>query len=101
MAQAHGDMLLPWRQKFHTVDVVEKPVPGSATRQLSAAAEGADLVVVGRSHPARSAWGPHIGHVAHAVIEQAASPVAVVAHNWPAAAQTEPPWTDPSRAVAV
>lgn len=44
---------------------------------------------------------PHIGHVAHAVIEHAASPVAVVAHDWPAAAQPEPPWTDPSRAVAV
>jgi hypothetical protein len=46
-------------------------------------------------------WGPHIGHVAHAVIEHAASPVAVVAHDWPAAARTEPPWTVPSRAVAV
>lgn len=80
VAQSLGDVLLPYRQKYPMVDVVEEPVLGSAARQLTAAAAGADLVVVGR-RIRRAPLGAHLGHVAHAVMHHAAPPVAVVAHE--------------------
>ncbi|MFC5173245.1 universal stress protein [Streptomyces mutomycini] len=75
-----GDMLLPYRHKFPSVDVIEKPVLGSAGEQLTAAAEGAELVVVGR-RVRHAPLGQHIGHVAHAVMHHASPPVAVVAYE--------------------
>ncbi|MFD1852873.1 universal stress protein [Kitasatospora cinereorecta] len=80
VAVSLSDMLLPYRQKFPTVEVIEKPVLGSAAGQLTAAAQGADLVVVGR-RVRRAPLGSHIGHVAHAVMHHASPPVAVVAHQ--------------------
>lgn len=80
VAGSLSDVLLSHRQQHPSVDVTEKPVLGSAAGQLTAAAEGADLVVVGR-RIRRGALGSHIGHVAHAVMHHASAPVAVVAHS--------------------
>ncbi|WP_405810921.1 universal stress protein [Streptomyces sp. NBC_00210] len=79
-AQTLGDLLLPWREKFPSVDVVEKAVVGPAAQQVLYAAAPADLVVVGR-RIRRGPVGAHVVHVAHAVIQHADAPVAVVAHH--------------------
>ncbi|MFI8320193.1 universal stress protein [Streptomyces sp. NPDC085529] len=49
----------------------------SAARQMIEASRGAGLVVVGR-RTRRLPAGPHLGHVAHAVIHHSPAPVAVV-----------------------
>ncbi|MEU6657686.1 universal stress protein [Streptomyces sp. NPDC046821] len=75
------DMLRPWRARFPGVEVTEKAVVGAAAGELLHAARGAELVVVGRQRrrpPLGPRMGPHIGHVAHAVIHHSPAPVAVV-----------------------
>jgi nucleotide-binding universal stress UspA family protein len=72
--------LRPWRQKFPSVDLVERPCVGGPAQLLLHAAEGADLVVVGRP-VRRGSLGTHIGSVTHAVIHHCAAPVAVIAHE--------------------
>ncbi|MEU4498541.1 universal stress protein [Streptomyces sp. NPDC023998] len=78
--QALSDMLLPWRQKFPSVQVVERALIGSPAQQLVYSAADADLVVVGR-RLRRAPLGGHIGPVAHAVMHHSAAPVAVVTHD--------------------
>lgn len=72
--------LLPWREKFPEVPVIEQLVMGSAPQHLVQAAPGAGLLVVGR-WMRRPAAGTRIGPVAHTVLHHAACPVAVVPHD--------------------
>ncbi|MEV6329927.1 universal stress protein [Streptomyces sp. NPDC051909] len=71
------DLLGPWRRRYPGVDVTAGAVRGSAAYQLVEASRDADLVVVGR-RTRRVPVGPHLGHVAHAVIHHSPAPVAVV-----------------------
>ncbi|WP_326648163.1 universal stress protein [Streptomyces sp. NBC_01750] len=48
VAQALSDLLMPWRQKFPSVNVVEQALFGGASQQLVHASQDAELVVVGR-----------------------------------------------------
>ncbi|MFD7445657.1 universal stress protein [Streptomyces sp. NPDC059909] len=73
-------ILAPWRQKFPSVEVVERSPIGAPSQLLVHAAADAELAVVGR-RIRRSPLGAHIGSVAHAVIHHCAAPVAVVAHD--------------------
>ncbi|MFG3660588.1 universal stress protein [Streptomyces sp. NPDC047706] len=80
IARRLAGMLLPWRERFPSVDVVEcTPVGGAAQRLLHAAGD-ADLVVVGR-RVRKAPLGAHIGSVAHAVLHHCPAPVAVIAHD--------------------
>ncbi|MFC5801696.1 universal stress protein [Streptomyces formicae] len=78
--RALADLLMLWRQKFPSVDVVEQALVGSRGVQLIHCAADADLVVVGRRIH-RSPLGAHIGPITHAVIHHSPVPVAVVAHD--------------------
>ncbi|MEU0397657.1 universal stress protein [Streptomyces sp. NPDC006208] len=78
--RALADLLMPWRQKFPSVDVVEQALVGSAGEQLIHCATDADLVVVGR-HIRKSPLGAHIGPITHAVTHHSPAPVAIVAHD--------------------
>ncbi|MFF8843388.1 universal stress protein [Streptomyces sp. NPDC015127] len=80
VARRLGDMMLPWRRKFPSVEVVEASPIGVPALQLVQAAADADLVVIGR-RIRRSHLGTHIGSVAHAVLHHCPSPVAVIAHD--------------------
>ncbi|MFD7402342.1 universal stress protein [Streptomyces sp. NPDC059866] len=80
VARCLTGILAPWRQKFPSVEVVERSPLGAPAQQLVRAAADAELVVVGR-RIRRSPLGAHIGAVAHAVIHHCAAPVAVVAHD--------------------
>ncbi|MCB5179305.1 universal stress protein [Streptomyces antimicrobicus] len=71
--------LEPWRTRWPEVDVVTHVEMGSAGQVLLSAAADAQLVVVGRQIR-KSALGPRIGSVAHAVLHHAQCPVAVVPH---------------------
>ncbi|MEV8127831.1 universal stress protein [Streptomyces sp. NPDC085944] len=72
-------LLLPWRQAYPDVEVVEQSRPGSPAHLLVDASHEASLVDVGRrTRP--SPLGVHIGAVAHAVLHHVGAPVAVVAH---------------------
>ncbi|MGW5418666.1 universal stress protein [Streptomyces sp. NPDC003943] len=71
------DLLEPWRKRYDGVAVKARAVVGSAAYQLVAAAQDADLVIVGR-RTRKVPVGPHLGHVAHAVIHHSPAPVAVV-----------------------
>ncbi|MCQ1581110.1 universal stress protein [Streptomyces parvus] len=75
-AQELNDMLRPWREKFPQVSVSETLVMAPPASELVQASRGAELVVVGRRGSRHV--GPHIGHVAHAVIHHASAPVAIV-----------------------
>ncbi|CAM5267392.1 Stress-inducible protein OS=Streptomyces microflavus OX=1919 GN=Smic_00880 PE=3 SV=1 [Streptomyces microflavus] len=70
-------MVRPWRHKFPAVRVTERAVAGPAAAELVDASRSAGLLVVGR-RSRRSPVGPHLGHVAHAVIHHSPAPVAVV-----------------------
>ncbi|GAA3771812.1 universal stress protein [Streptomyces coacervatus] len=74
------DVLRPWRDKFPGVEVRAQAVIGGAGRHLVHASRDASLVVVGRSER-HTPVGGHIGPVAHAVLQRAAAPVAVVPHD--------------------
>ncbi|MFF3608899.1 universal stress protein [Streptomyces sp. NPDC002463] len=71
------DLLEPWRKTYAGVDVTAKAVVGSAAYQLVEAARTAQLVIVGR-RSRKVPVGPHLGHVAHAVIHHSPAPVTVV-----------------------
>ncbi|MFF0464744.1 universal stress protein [Streptomyces mexicanus] len=75
--KALAEALRPWRERFPDVPVVEHVEMGSAGQVLLAAAEHAQLVVVGR-RARRTAVGARIGSVAHGVLHHAGCPVAVV-----------------------
>lgn len=72
-----NDLLEPWRKRYSGVEVEAKPVVGSPAYQLAEASQTAQLVVVGR-RSRKVPLGPHLGHVAHAVIHHSPAPVAVV-----------------------
>lgn len=69
--------LVPWRQQYPDVKVMSAAIVGSAAHQLVEASQDAGLVVVGRRDRTVPV-GPHLGHVAHAVIHHSPAPVAVV-----------------------
>lgn len=71
------DLLGPWRKRYAGVEVEAKPVVGSPAYQLVEASQTAQLVIVGR-RSRNVPLGPHLGHVAHAVIHHSPAPVAVV-----------------------
>ncbi|GHH30861.1 universal stress protein [Streptomyces rubradiris] len=78
--QALADAVRPWRERFPEVPVAEHVEMGSAGQVLLAAADRAQLMVVGRrAH--RTAVGARIGSVAHGVLHHAGCPVAVVPHD--------------------
>ncbi|MCX4903802.1 universal stress protein [Streptomyces sp. NBC_00878] len=80
-AQKHlNQALRPWREKFPGVDVADTARLNSPARAVVGAAEGADLLVVGRRkhHPN---LGPRLGPVAQAAVHHARCPVAVVPHD--------------------
>ncbi|MFG2985955.1 universal stress protein [Streptomyces sp. NPDC048258] len=79
-ATALDDMVKPWSDKFPTVEVVCSTPIGQAAVHVLDASHDAALVVVGR-RIRTSAFGTHIGPVAHAVMHHCAAPVAVVAHD--------------------
>ncbi|MEU5607715.1 universal stress protein [Streptomyces sparsogenes] len=72
--------LEPWREKYPRVRV-ERTIDLAfvAGAVLRAAAEAGLLVVGRRAH--RSALGPHLGPVTHAVLHHSPVPVAVVPHD--------------------
>ncbi|MFC9590550.1 universal stress protein [Streptomyces sp. NPDC056944] len=71
------DLLEPWRKRYAGVEVKARSVVGPPAYELVEAAQTAELVIVGRR--SRSIpLGPHLGHVAHAVIHHSPAPVAVV-----------------------
>ncbi|MFF7444063.1 universal stress protein [Streptomyces sp. NPDC008122] len=71
------ELLGPWRRRYPGVEVTAKAVVGSAGYQLVEASRDAELVIVGRRERTVP-LGPHLGHVAHAVIHHSPAPVAVV-----------------------
>ncbi|MCX4993118.1 universal stress protein [Streptomyces sp. NBC_00568] len=74
------DLLRPWRGKFPGVEVRAQAVIGSAGRHLVHASRDASLVVVGRKRR-HALVGGRVGPVAHAVLQHASAPVAVVPHD--------------------
>ncbi|MEY9964715.1 nucleotide-binding universal stress UspA family protein [Streptacidiphilus sp. MAP12-16] len=71
--------LLPWRDKFPDIEVVEDARIGGGARAVVEASVHADLVVVGRRIRPHDV-GLRLGPVAHAALHHAAAPVAVVPH---------------------
>ncbi|MCU7826497.1 universal stress protein [Kitasatospora sp. DSM 101779] len=69
--------LLPWREQHPGVTVVERCVPDGPAHALAANSDRARLVVVGRGGH-RSGPAPRLGRVAHAAVQHATCPVAVV-----------------------
>ncbi|MEU0126458.1 universal stress protein [Streptomyces sp. NPDC006289] len=69
----------PWRERFPDVSIEAKAVVGAPGAELVYASPGADLLIVGRRTRTLPV-GPRLGHVAHAAIHHATSPVAVVPH---------------------
>ncbi|MEU9801278.1 universal stress protein [Streptomyces sp. NPDC051000] len=80
IATAVDEMVRPWCEKYPSVPVTPEVRIGQSAIQLVDASRGAALVVVGR-RIRRSAYGTHIGSIAHAVLHHAAAPVAVIAHE--------------------
>ncbi|WP_326584476.1 universal stress protein [Streptomyces sp. NBC_00481] len=72
--------LRPWREKFPGVDVSDTIRLESPAKAVVEAAEGADLLVVGR-HKHHPDLGPRLGPVAQAAVHHARCPVAVVPHD--------------------
>lgn len=75
--KALAEAVMPWRERFPDVHVVEHVEMGSAGQVLLSVAGRAQLMVVGR-RARRTAVGARIGSVAHGVLHHAACPVAVV-----------------------
>ncbi|KOG09079.1 MULTISPECIES: universal stress protein [Streptomyces] len=71
------DLLEPWRKRYTGVEAEAESVVGSPAYQLVEASRTAQLVIVGR-RSRNVPLGPHLGHVAHAVIHHSPAPVAVV-----------------------
>ncbi|MFI0828076.1 universal stress protein [Streptomyces roseolus] len=74
-----ADVLVPWRDKYPGVEVIEHFEIGSPSEVLLHSSVRAGLVVVGRrSHEAGLR---RLGAVTHAVLHHASAPVAVVPHD--------------------
>lgn len=78
MLRSQTERLAPFRTRHPDVPVMQAAVPGDAAGRLVMASRSAALVVVGRHHPRRKAMSLLIGSVAHAVLQHAHGPVAVV-----------------------
>ncbi|WP_326589256.1 universal stress protein [Streptomyces sp. NBC_01294] len=78
MLRSQTARLAPFRMRYPDVRVEQAAVPGDAAGRLVTASRSAALVVVGRHHPRRTAMSLMIGSVAHAVLQHAHGPVAVV-----------------------
>ncbi|MCX5196388.1 universal stress protein [Streptomyces sp. NBC_00249] len=76
MLRSQSERLAPLRERYPDVPVEQAAVPGDAAGRLVTASRTAALVVVGRHHPRRRAL--LIGSVAHALLQHAHGPVAVV-----------------------
>ncbi|CAM5344672.1 universal stress protein [Streptomyces sp. PAN_FS17] len=80
---AHKELskaLRPWREKYPQVEVADTVHLASPAKAVVRAAEGAELLVVGRrAH--RHGLAPHLGPVAQAAIHHGSCPVAVVPHD--------------------
>ncbi|MEW2625488.1 universal stress protein [Streptomyces sp. NPDC048106] len=74
-------LLRPWHEKYPDVSVATTVTEGRAGAELVRATDGAGLVVVGRRISGGGRLGERLGHVAHAVVQHAECPVAVVPHN--------------------
>jgi nucleotide-binding universal stress UspA family protein len=72
-----ADLIAPWRQKYPDVDVAEDVVYAQPGRVLAGASACGDLVVLGRNS-AEDSGGLGMGAVAHAVLNHAHCPVAIV-----------------------
>ncbi len=72
-----SESMAGWREKFPEVEVQELVVPGHPISVLTAATEGARLLVVG-SHGRGSIRSLLLGSVSHGVLHHATSAVAVV-----------------------
>ncbi|MGW1106427.1 universal stress protein [Streptomyces sp. NPDC002540] len=72
--------LRPWCGRFPQVEVTDSTPLVSPAKAVVRAAEGADLLVVGRRQHHR-APAPHLGPVAQAAVHHARCPVAVVPHD--------------------
>ncbi|WP_406415975.1 universal stress protein [Streptomyces sp. NBC_00873] len=72
--------LRPWRDRFPQVDVTDSTALVSPAKAVVRAAEGADLLVVGRRQHHRG-LAPRLGPVAQAALHHARCPVAVVPHD--------------------
>jgi nucleotide-binding universal stress UspA family protein/transposase len=75
-----GQVLHPWREKFPGVEPVDAVRLESPAEAVVRAAEGAELLVVGRRKH-RPPLAPRLGPVAHAALHHARCPVAVVPHD--------------------
>ncbi|WP_416485440.1 universal stress protein [Streptomyces sp. CL12] len=73
-------LLRPWHEKYPDVSVATTVTEGRAGDELVRATDGAGLVVVGR-RISGSRLGERLGQVAHAVVQHAECPVAVVPHD--------------------
>ncbi|WP_405708694.1 MULTISPECIES: universal stress protein [unclassified Streptomyces] len=74
--------LLPWRDRFPQVEVTDGTALVSPAKAVVQAAEGADLLVVGRGRGRRRRGpAPSLGPVVQAAIHHARCPVAVVPHD--------------------
>ncbi|MFF1411503.1 universal stress protein [Streptomyces sp. NPDC058289] len=80
VAVALDDMVAPWCDKYPAVEVDRSTPVGQAAVHVLEAAHDSALVVIGRRIRS-SAFGAHIGSVAHAVVHHCTVPVAVVAHD--------------------
>ncbi|MDX3582670.1 universal stress protein [Streptomyces europaeiscabiei] len=72
--------LRPWREKYPQVDVADSVRLTGHAKAVMHAAEGASLLVVGRSAH-RHGLGSHLGHVVQAALHHVRCPVAVVPHG--------------------
>jgi nucleotide-binding universal stress UspA family protein len=72
-----ADLLTFWRQRYPEVEVIEDVAHASPGRVLAGASARADLVVLGRNRDAESGH-PRTSAVAHAVLNHAHSPVAII-----------------------
>ncbi|MGW0389511.1 universal stress protein [Streptomyces sp. NPDC003042] len=76
MLRAQAERLAPVRARYPDVPVEQAAVPGDAAGRLVTASRSAALIVVGRHHPRLRALP--MGSVAHALLQHAHGPVAVV-----------------------
>ncbi|MFJ3927052.1 universal stress protein [Streptomyces sp. NPDC090022] len=78
--QRLGQVLRPWRERFPDVELAEGVRLESPAEAVVRAAEGAELLVVGRRKH-RPALAPRLGPVTQAALHHARCPVAVVPHD--------------------
>ncbi|MEV6316505.1 universal stress protein [Streptomyces sp. NPDC051776] len=80
MQKRLDDAIEPWREKFSGVDVIDTVRHESPAKAMVHAAQGADLLVVGRRLH-RAPMAARIGNVAHAALHHAPCPVAIVPYD--------------------